>query len=79
MNGRVLVVDDDAVGRYTLRGLLEEEGLAVEEAPDGAAAIELLAQRDFDLVISDLRMPKLDGMSSCGESRRSPRRRASSC
>ena len=62
MNGRVLVVDDDAVGRYTLRGLLEEEGLAVEEAPDGAAAIELLAQRDFDLVISDLRMPKLDGM-----------------
>jgi DNA-binding NtrC family response regulator len=62
MNARVLVVDDDAVGRYTLRGLLEEEGLAVEEAPDGAAAIELLAQRDFDLVISDLRMPKLDGM-----------------
>ena len=62
MTARVLVVDDDAVGRYTLRGLLEEEGLAVEEAPDGAAAIELLAQRDFELVISDLRMPKLDGM-----------------
>jgi DNA-binding NtrC family response regulator len=62
MRARILVVDDDAVGRYTLRGLLEEEGLAVEEAPDGAAALELLTKGEFDLVISDLRMPRLDGM-----------------
>jgi two-component system response regulator HydG len=62
MKARILVVDDDAIGRYTLRGLLEEEGLAVEEAPDGAAALERLAQGEFDLVISDLRMPRLDGM-----------------
>ena len=62
MTARVLVVDDDAVGRYTLRGLLEDEGLTVEEAPDGAAALERLKQSDFELVISDLRMPKLDGL-----------------
>ncbi len=62
MKARILVVDDDAVGRYTLRGLLEEEGLTVEEAPDGQAALERLAQGEFDLVISDLRMPKVDGM-----------------
>ncbi len=62
MKARILVVDDDAVGRYTLRGLREEEGLAVEEAPDGEAALERLTQSEFDLVISDLRMPKLDGM-----------------
>jgi two-component system response regulator HydG len=62
VRARILVVDDDAVGRYTLRGLLEEEGLAVEEAPDGEAALERLAQSEFDLVISDLRMPKVDGM-----------------
>ncbi len=62
MKARILVVDDDAVGRYTLRGLLEEEGLAVEEAPDGEAALERLTQSEFDLVISDLRMPRLDGM-----------------
>ena len=62
MKARILVVDDDAVGRYTLRGLLEDEGLTVEEAPDGQAAFDRLAQSEFDLVISDLRMPKLDGM-----------------
>ena len=62
MSARILVVDDDAVGRYTLRGLLEEEGLAVEEAADGAAALELLGRGEYDLVISDLRMPRLDGM-----------------
>jgi DNA-binding NtrC family response regulator len=62
MKARVLVVDDDAVGRYTLRGLLEEEGLEVEEAPDGEAALERLTRGEFDLVISDLRMPRMDGM-----------------
>ncbi len=62
MKPRVLVVDDDAVGRYTLRGLLEDEGLAVEEAPDGQAALDRLGKAEFDLVISDLRMPKLDGL-----------------
>lgn len=62
MKARILVVDDDAVGRYTLRGLLEEEGLAVEEAPDGEVALQRLTQSEFDLVISDLRMPNVDGM-----------------
>jgi two-component system, NtrC family, response regulator HydG len=62
MKARILIVDDDAVGRYTLRGLLEEEGLAVEEAADGQAALEVIGRGEFDLVISDLRMPRLDGM-----------------
>jgi two-component system response regulator HydG len=56
------VASHDAVGRYTLRGLLEEEGLVVEEAPDGEAALARLAGGEIDLVISDLRMPRLDGM-----------------
>jgi two-component system response regulator HydG len=62
MKARVLVVDDDAVGRYTLRGLLEDEGLEVEEAADGQMALDLLAKQDFDLILSDLRMPRVDGM-----------------
>jgi two-component system response regulator HydG len=62
MKARVLVVDDDAVGRYTLRGLLEDEGLEVEEAADGQLALELLASREFELILSDLRMPRVDGM-----------------
>ena len=62
MKARVLVVDDDAVGRYTLRGLLEDEGLEVEEAADGQIALDLLAKQEFDLILSDLRMPRVDGM-----------------
>jgi two-component system response regulator HydG len=69
MKARVLVVDDDAVGRYTLRGVLEDEGLAVEEAPDGEAALARLAESEFDLVVSDLRMPKIDGLELLRRSR----------
>ena len=62
MTTRILVVDDDDVGRYTLRGLFEDEGFVVDEAADGQAALERLAQAEYDLIVSDLRMPRLDGM-----------------
>ncbi|WP_223636023.1 sigma-54 dependent transcriptional regulator [Corallococcus sp. EGB] len=63
MKARVLVADDDAGVRYTLRGLLEDDGLEVEEAVDGEAALARLdADPPVDLVLSDLRMPRLDGM-----------------
>jgi two-component system response regulator HydG len=60
---RVLVADDDAGVRYTLRGLLEDDGLVVEEARDGEEALARLAREPaVDLVISDLRMPRVDGL-----------------
>jgi two-component system response regulator HydG len=59
---RVLVVDDDEGVRYMLRGFLEDMDLAVTEAEDGAQAILLLGSSPFDLVISDLRMPRVDGL-----------------
>jgi two-component system response regulator HydG len=62
MKPRVLIVDDDAGIRYTLREILESSGFAVDEAPDGEAALEKVAAVPADLVITDLRMPKLDGM-----------------
>ncbi|MFB1485338.1 sigma-54-dependent transcriptional regulator [Corallococcus sp. RDP092CA] len=63
MKARVLVADDDAGVRYTLRGLLEDDGLEVEEAVDGEAALARLdAEPPVDLVLSDLRMPRMDGM-----------------
>ena len=62
MKPRVLVVDDDAGIRYTLREILESSGFAVEEAPDGEAALERFSAAPADLVITDLRMPRLDGM-----------------
>ncbi|RKH67044.1 sigma-54-dependent transcriptional regulator [Corallococcus llansteffanensis] len=63
MKARVLVADDDAGVRYTLRGLLEDDGLTVEEAVDGEAALARLDEEPpVDLVLSDLRMPRVDGM-----------------
>jgi two-component system response regulator HydG len=60
---RVLVVDDDAGVRYTLREILSSEGLEVDEAPDGAAAMARLASAPAALVLTDLRMPGVDGMA----------------
>ncbi|WP_228556808.1 MULTISPECIES: sigma-54 dependent transcriptional regulator [Myxococcus] len=60
---RVLVVDDDAGVRFTLKEMLRSlRGVEVEQAEDGAAALEKLAARPFDLVITDLRMPRMDGL-----------------
>ena len=59
---RALVVDDDPGVRYTLREILEQEGLAVEEAADGAAALAAFDANPAPLVITDLRMPRLDGL-----------------
>jgi two-component system, NtrC family, response regulator HydG len=63
MSTRVLIVDDDAGVRFLLREVLEGAGLAVTEAADGSAALEALAGGGFDLVLTDLRMPRLDGQA----------------
>jgi two-component system, NtrC family, response regulator HydG len=59
---RVLVVDDDAGVRYTLREILASEGLEVDEAEDGAAALARYEAAPVPLVITDLRMPRMGGM-----------------
>jgi two-component system, NtrC family, response regulator HydG len=59
---RVLVVDDDAGVRYTIREILESEGLEVVEAGDGAAALAAFDAAPVPPVVTDLRMPRLDGM-----------------
>ena len=62
MSALALVVDDDTTARYTLRGILELAGITVDEAADGLAALERLENGAFDLVITDLRMPRMDGL-----------------
>ncbi len=59
---RVLVVDDDPGVRYTLREILVSEGLLVDEAADGAEALARFAAQPVPLVVTDLRMPGVDGM-----------------
>jgi DNA-binding NtrC family response regulator len=70
---RVLVVDDDPGVRYTLREILSSEGLLVDEAADGAEALLRYDAAPFPLVLTDLRMPRLDGMALLRElARRTP-------
>jgi nitrogen regulation protein NR(I) len=58
----VLIVEDEANMRRVLSALLERDGFRTLEAPDGAAALELLARESVDAVLTDLRMPKMNGL-----------------
>jgi len=58
---KVLVVDDERMIRSLIKMLLKDLPLEVWEAEDGAQALDLSAHERFDLVISDYRMPRLDG------------------
>ena len=69
----VLVVDDEAPIRYTLSAILDEENIRVEEAADGAEALERVRRGGIDLVLSDLRMPRMDGLELLGELSSLPR------
>ncbi|MCG3120003.1 MAG: Regulatory protein AtoC [bacterium] len=62
MKPSILVVDDDAAFRAVTSALLEDEGYAVTCAGDGSAAIALLRERHFDLVLSDLVMADVSGL-----------------
>ena len=68
--GSVLLVDDDAVFRAALRRYLEHEGYDVVASSDAASGIELLEVRSFDLVLTDLRMPGVDGIEFIRQIRR---------
>jgi nitrogen regulation protein NR(I) len=59
---QILVVDDEPNLRRVLRAQLERDGYDVHTAEDGELALALLREHHIDLVITDLRMPKLDGM-----------------
>jgi len=60
--GKVLVVDDQRNMRATTAILLRQAGHTVQEAEDGASAVQRLQQDTFDVVLTDLRMPAVDGM-----------------
>ena len=59
----VLIVEDEPAIREVVADLLQDEGYAVRQAADGLQAIEEFEVDDVDLVLSDVRMPRLDGPS----------------
>ena len=60
---RLLLVDDDRTFRLSTAALLRQDGHEVSEAADGQRAVELLEVDTFDLILLDLKMPGLDGVS----------------
>lgn len=72
----VLVVDDDEVTREVAQTFLEENGFSVEQAEDGARALELLERIQPDLVLLDVEMPNLDGFETCAHLRQMPHLRS---
>jgi two-component system chemotaxis response regulator CheY len=58
----VLIVEDDSATRRLYRFLLSNGGYVVLEAEDGVAALEQIASKQCDLVITDMNMPRMDGM-----------------
>ena len=59
---KILIIDDEKSIRSTLREILEYEKYEVEEAEDGETGLEMLSKNDFDVVLCDIKMPKIDGI-----------------
>lgn len=62
MDKRILVIEDEQPVRINIIDILDAEGFMAVGAQDGAAALELLQDMDFDLILCDIMMPKIDGM-----------------
>jgi two-component system, OmpR family, KDP operon response regulator KdpE len=66
---KLLVVDDEPPLRKVLQAALTARGFAVEEAASAEQALEILAQRAFDLILLDINLPGMGGLEACGRIR----------
>jgi len=69
---QILIIDDSASMRAILRDMLEAAGYQIEEAEDGQAGLLLLQRSKFDLIITDLSMPVMDGIQLLREAKKLP-------
>jgi len=61
-NGHILIIDDERPIRNSIRDILEYEGYTCEVAVDGIEGLEIFTQKKFDIVLLDIKMPRMDGM-----------------
>ncbi|TAJ72010.1 MAG: response regulator [Phenylobacterium sp.] len=61
---RILLVEDNSVNRRVLGAMLRAGGFEMDEAEDGPAGLRMIDEADFDLVLMDLRMPGMDGITA---------------
>jgi two-component system sensor histidine kinase/response regulator len=68
----ILAVDDNLVGLTVLRHALQREGMQVDCASSGREALDAASRRRYDLVLMDLQMPQMDGLTAADELRKVP-------
>ena len=64
MNDTILIVEDEVRLRFLLRDYLKKDGFTVLEASDGEEALNIFSQNNVNLIVLDVMMPKLDGLSA---------------
>ncbi|MBQ2824349.1 MAG: response regulator transcription factor [Oscillospiraceae bacterium] len=67
---RILIVDDEKMIRNVVKEYAEFEGYETKEAEDGMEAVEICRKEDFDMIVMDIMMPRLDGYSAIKEIRK---------
>jgi signal transduction histidine kinase/DNA-binding response OmpR family regulator/HPt (histidine-containing phosphotransfer) domain-containing protein len=70
---RVLLVEDNELNREVALGLMEDAHLAIDQAENGAVAVQQLSKNDYDLVLMDMQMPVMDGVTATKAIRSNPR------
>jgi len=70
-HGKVLIVDDESVIRRALHNTLQGMGFDIDDASSGEAALQLLRDAAYDVVLLDINMPGIGGIRACREMRRS--------
>ncbi len=70
--GRILVTDDDTQSRKIITAYLDYKGYEVKEACDAEQALEIIKSQEIDLVITDLMMPKCNGLDFLIKSEKHP-------
>lgn len=61
-NTKILIIDDERPIRNSLKGMLEDEGYWVDDAPDGPTALKMVAEEHYQVILCDIKMPGMDGI-----------------